>query len=157
VPCTQRDRRPGIFGAALGWLAPEFRSVASRTTGQIRPPTGGTASFIWAVGILNEFPAAPAKTRDLARDVLARTVLRWWYTTADTSTTAATLIANDLDTAGFARLLHRIRTAMPPLDQTLASWLTDAKKILTNHPPEPESPALAPCSAPRETHHRPHE
>jgi DNA helicase-2/ATP-dependent DNA helicase PcrA len=99
------------------------------------PPSPKAAALAWAIGILTEYPAAPAQVRNRARDVLARTVLRWWYSGADGRTPAENLDANGLDPAAFQRLLHRIATAIPPLDQPMSTWVPAASAVLDHHPP----------------------
>ena len=62
-------------------------------------------------------------------------MLRWWYPDADDHTPAESLAANDLDPAAFERLLHRIVTAMPSLDQPMSTWVPAAAAVLSQHPP----------------------
>ena len=52
-------------------------------TGAAMPPSPKAAALAWAIGITTEYSAAAGRVRDRARDVLARTVLRWWYPDAD--------------------------------------------------------------------------
>ena len=52
-------------------------------TGAAMPPSPKAAALAWAIGITTEYSAAAVRVRDRARDVLARTVLRWWYPDAD--------------------------------------------------------------------------
>jgi DNA helicase II / ATP-dependent DNA helicase PcrA len=112
------------------------RATLPRTyAGAARPPSPKAAALAWAIGILTEYPAAPAQVRNRARDVVARTVLRWWYSGADGRTPTENLTANGLDPAAFQRLVYRIATAMPPLDQPMSTWVPAASAVLDHHPP----------------------
>ena len=116
-------------------LAHAHATLPKTYAGAPRPPAQKAARLAWATGIITEYPAASPRTRDRARDILARTVLRTWYPTADNHTPAENLAANNLDPAGFDRLLHRIVTAMPPIDQQMPTWVPAASAVLNQHPP----------------------
>jgi DNA helicase II / ATP-dependent DNA helicase PcrA len=118
-------------------LAHSASTLPKKYAGPQQPPSNNNIALIWAVGILNEFSAAPAKTRLIAHDVVARTILRWWYSQADMRTPTATLNENALDPTTFERLIYRVRTAMPPLDDSTKDWLGAAAKILNDNPPAP--------------------
>jgi hypothetical protein len=45
------------------------------------------------------------------------------------------LAAHNVDPAAFERLLHRITTAMPSLDQPMSAWVPAAVAVLNQHPP----------------------
>jgi hypothetical protein len=64
-------------------------------------------------------------------------VLRWWYDEADLRTRSAALDEYTLDPAAFERLIHRIRMAMPSLDQPTKDWFAAATTVLSEHPPAP--------------------
>lgn len=104
-------------------------------TGAAKPPSSGAGALAWAIGIITEYPTAPTRVRNRANDILARTVLRWWYTEADNHTPAQTLVAYDVDPAEFEWLLHRVATAMPSLDQPMRTWVPAAVTVLNQHPP----------------------
>jgi hypothetical protein len=103
--------------------------------GTARPPSPNAAALAWAIGIITEYPATTPRVRNRAREILARTVLRRWCPGADDRTPAENLAANGLDPAAFERLLHRIATAMPSLDQPMTSWIPAASAVLNRHPP----------------------
>lgn len=113
------------------------RSSLPRTYVGAPAPPGrkAAAALAWAVGILTEYLAADTRAAARARDIIARTVLRWWYHDADHLTAAETLVAHDLDPAEFYRLVHRIVAAMPPLDQPMSTWVPGAAAVLGQHPP----------------------
>lgn len=104
-------------------------------TGPAKPPNGRTAALAWAVGIITEYPTTHAPMRKRAHDVLARTVLRWWYPDGDDLTVTETLATHNLDPANFERLLHRVATAMPTLDQRMSTWVPAATAALDQSPP----------------------
>jgi DNA helicase II / ATP-dependent DNA helicase PcrA len=104
-------------------------------SGGAAPPQPKAAALGWAVGIITEYPAAPFVTRNRAHDILARTALRWWYADADGQTVAECLAAHNIDPAAFERLLHRVVTAMPSLDQPMSTWVPAASAALSRHPP----------------------
>jgi DNA helicase-2/ATP-dependent DNA helicase PcrA len=116
-------------------LAHAQTTLPKTYTGAATPPSPKAAALAWAVGIITEYPTAPTRARNRARDILARTVLRWWYTDADDRTPAESLAANGLDLAAFERLLHRIATAMPSLDQTMSTWVPASVAVLNQYPP----------------------
>lgn len=116
-------------------LAHARATLPKKHAGPAQAPSNGSAALIWSTGILNEFPGAPTKSRELARSILARTVLRWWYPGADSQTLASAVKEHGLDLATLDRLFLRIRTAMPPLDQPTKDWLATATKVLNEHPP----------------------
>lgn len=130
------------YAAKLG-IAPDdclvlahAQSTLPKTyTGSATPPSAKAAALAWAIGIITEYSTAPARIRNRARDILARTVLRWWYTDADDQTPAESLVAHQVDPAAFERLLHRIATAMPRLDQPMSTWVPAAAAVLNRHPP----------------------
>ncbi len=104
----------------MGWVAPD--PLAARWavhTGAATPPSPKAPALAWAVGIITEYSTAPSRVRNRARDVLVRTVLRWWYADVDDHTPMESLAAHQVDPAAFERLLHRITTAMPLLDQPM--------------------------------------
>jgi superfamily I DNA/RNA helicase len=116
-------------------LAHAQATLPKTYTGAAKPPSSSTGALAWAIGIITEYPTAPPRVRNRANDILARSVLRWWYTEADDHTPAQTLIFRDIDPPGFERLLHRIATAMPPLDQSMSTWVPAAVDVLNQHPP----------------------
>lgn len=118
-------------------LAHSASTLPKKYAGPQQPPSNNNTALIWSVGILNDFPAAPAKTRLIAHDVLARTILRWWYSEADMRTRMAALNENELDPTAFERLIHRVRTALPSLDNPTKDWLAAATKVLNENPPAP--------------------
>jgi DNA helicase-2/ATP-dependent DNA helicase PcrA len=127
----------GITADQCMILAHSASTLPKKYAGPQQPPSNNNIALIWAVGILNDFTAAPAKTRLIAHDVLARTILRWWYSEADMRTRTAALNENALDPTAFERLIHRIRTAMPSLDDSTKDWLSAAAKVLNDNPPAP--------------------
>lgn len=114
-------------------LAHAQATLPKTYTGAATQPSAKAAALAWAVGITTEYPTAPTRVR--ARDVLARTVLRWWYPDADHRTPAEVLTAHGVDPAAFERLLHRVATAMPSLDQPMSTWVSAAVAVLNYHPP----------------------
>lgn len=116
-------------------LAHAQSTLPKTYTGAATPPSPRAAALAWAVGVITEYPTALARVRNRARDVLARTVLRWWYADADDHTPVESLAAHDVDPAAFERLLHRIATAMPSLDQPMNAWVPAAVAVLNQHPP----------------------
>jgi len=118
--------------------------------GPANPPPAKSTSLAWAAGIITEYPSAPTRVRTRARDILHRTVLRWWYADADRLTATETLTANDIDPADFERLVHRITYALPSLDQPMSTWVSAAATTLTAHPPAnaaARSGTKLPCTA----------
>jgi DNA helicase-2/ATP-dependent DNA helicase PcrA len=118
-------------------LAHSASTLPRKYAGPQQPPSSNNIALIWSVGILNDFPAAPAKTRLIAHDILARTILRWWYGEADMRTRTAALNENALDPTAFERLIHRVRAALPSLDEPTKDWLAAATKVLNENPPAP--------------------
>jgi DNA helicase-2/ATP-dependent DNA helicase PcrA len=116
-------------------LAHAQTALPKTYTGAARPPSSKAAALAWAIGIINEYPATNAKIRNWAHDILARTVLRWWYTDADDHNPAESVAAHNLDSASFERLLHRIAINMPPLDQPIGTWVRAATAVLNENPP----------------------
>jgi ATP-dependent DNA helicase UvrD/PcrA len=116
-------------------LAHALATLPKTYTGAATPPSSNAGALAWAIGIIIEYPTAPPRVRNRANDILARTVLRWWYTESDDHTPAQILVARDIDPAGFERLLHRVATAMPPLDQPMSTWVPAAVAVLNQHPP----------------------
>jgi len=125
----------GITANQCMILAHGTSTLPKTYAGPQQAPSNSNTALIWAVGILNDFGAAPAKTRLIAHDILARTILRWWYSEADQRTRSATLIENALDPTAFERIIHRVRTAMPSLDIPTKDWLAEATKVLNEKPP----------------------
>jgi DNA helicase II / ATP-dependent DNA helicase PcrA len=100
---TKLDISPGdclVLAHAQTTLPKTYAAAAT-------PPSSKAAALAWAVGIITEYPTAPARVRNRARDVLARTVLRWWYADADGRTPAESLAAHDVAPAVFERLDRR--------------------------------------------------
>jgi UvrD/REP helicase N-terminal domain len=120
-------------------LAHAQATLPKTYAGAATPPSPKAAALAWAVGVITEYPTAPARTLNRARDILARTVLRWWYPDADNLTPAESLAAHSLDPAAFDRLLHRIATAAPSLDQTMSTWVPAAVALLNQQPPAEEA------------------
>ena len=60
-------------------------------------------------------------------------MLRWWYADADDRTPAESLAAHDVAPAVFERLLHRVATAMPSLDQAMSTWVPEAVAVLNQY------------------------
>jgi DNA helicase II / ATP-dependent DNA helicase PcrA len=116
-------------------LAHAQATLPKTYTGPAAPPSPKAAALAWAAGIITEYPAAPGRVRNRARDILACTVLRWWYPDADDRTPAECLAAHDVDPAAFERLLHRLATAMPSPDQPMSTWVPAAAAVLSGHPP----------------------
>lgn len=116
-------------------LAHAQTTLPKTYTGAATPPSPKAAALAWAVGIITEYPAAPTRVHNRARDVLIRTVLRWWYADADDHTPVESLAAHNVDPAAFERLLHRIAAAMPSLDQPMSTWVAAAAAVLSQHPP----------------------
>jgi hypothetical protein len=84
-------------------LAHAQATLPKTYSGTVRPPSSKAAALAWAIGILTECPATPARVRNRAHGILARIVLRWWYPEADDRTPAETLNENGLDPAAFER------------------------------------------------------
>ena len=116
-------------------LAHAQAALPKTYAGAATPPSPRAAALAWAIGILNEYPTTAARVRGRARDILARTVLRWWYPDADGHTPAETLTANGLDPAAFERLLYRVCATVPSLDQPMSTWVAAAAAVLSQHPP----------------------
>ncbi len=116
-------------------LAHAQTTLPKTYTGAATLPSPKATALAWAVGIITEYSTAPTRVRNRARDVLTRTVLRWWYADADDHTPVESLAAHDVDPAVFERLLHRITTAMPSLDQPMSAWVPAAVAVLNQHPP----------------------
>ncbi|MEV0726562.1 UvrD-helicase domain-containing protein [Micromonospora purpureochromogenes] len=127
--------RLGISASDCMIMAHAQSSLPKSYAGSADPPSGNTNALVWAVGILTELPAAPSKTRAHARDILTRTVLRWWYPDADGHTITEALATYNLESAAIDRLLYRLLAAMPALDQPLTEWTAAATTVLTAHPP----------------------
>jgi len=130
------------YAAALGIMPSDCLVVAHAQAslpktyaGAATPPSQKAAALAWAAGIITEYPAAPVRVRNRARDILARTVLRWWYADADERTPAECLAAHSIDPAAFERLVHRITAALPSLDQPMRTWAPAAAGVLSRHPP----------------------
>jgi hypothetical protein len=115
-------------------LAHAQTTLPKTYTGASTPPSSKAAALAWAVGIITEYPAAPARVRNRAHDILARTVLRWWYTDADDHTPVESLSAHNIAPAAFERMLHRVATALPSLDQPMSTWVPAATAVLNQHP-----------------------
>jgi len=115
-------------------LAHAQTTLPKTYTGAAAPPSPKAGALAWAVGIITEYPTAPTRVRNRARDVLVRTVLRWWYADADDHIPVESFAAHDIDPAAFERLLHRIATAMPSLDQLMSAWVPAAVGVLNQHP-----------------------
>jgi hypothetical protein len=118
-------------------LAYARSSLPRGYAGPAEPPRAEIGALAWAVGILTEFPAAPEGVHAHARDILTRTMLRWWYDDADAKTVLDSLAAHGVDPATVDRLRCRLLAAMPSLDQPLASWSHTAAQVLTAHPLAP--------------------
>jgi DNA helicase-2/ATP-dependent DNA helicase PcrA len=116
-------------------LAHAQTTLPKTYAGAATPPSPKAAALAWAIGIITEYPTTPARVLNRARDILARTVLRWWYADADDRTPAESLAANGLDPAAFERLLHRITTAMPSLEQPMTTWVHATVALLNQYPP----------------------
>jgi DNA helicase II / ATP-dependent DNA helicase PcrA len=116
-------------------LAHAQTTLPKTYTGAATPPSSSAGALAWAIGIIIEYPTAPPRVRNRANDILARTVLRWWYPETDDHTPAQILVARDIDPAAFERLMHRVTTAMPSLDQPMSTWVPAAFAVLNQHPP----------------------
>lgn len=127
--------RLGIRPGECLVVAHAHASLPRTYPGAATPPAPRAAALAWAAGILTEYPAAPVRVRNRARDILTRTMLRWWYADADESTPAECLAAHSIDPAAFERLAHRITAAMPSLDQPMRTWAPAAAAVLSQHPP----------------------
>jgi hypothetical protein len=126
--------RLGISPADCLALAHAQSSLPKTYSRPAAPQSAKATALAWTMGISTESPTATTRLRERARDVLARTVLRWWYADADARTPTECLASNGLDPAAFERLLHRVATAMPSLDQPMRTWALAASAVLSQCP-----------------------
>lgn len=93
-------------------LAHAQATLPKTYTGAAKPPSSSAGALAWAAGIITEYPTAAPRVRNRANDILARAVLRWWYTEADNHAPAQS--RPQLTGVAGSRPAERHPTARPP-------------------------------------------